>query len=739
MKTVTFPIQGMHCASCVVRNEKSLKKVAGVADASVNFALKQATVTFDEAKASEHDLHKAVKENGYEVPTHHESGAQGEHEGHGSGHLHRVEVAGAKKKALWAIIVAFPVAVIGMSGIEFGQELYGYPLSMWLVAVLGAAVIVYFGRQFHLGMLKEVRHIAPGMDTLVSIGTLAALGYSIFAMSVKAKDVYFEIGAIITALILLGKYFEAKSTGQASEAIQKLLELGAKTAHRLKIQNADEYEDVPIEQVKIGDVLLVKPGEKIPVDGKIIKGAASVDESMLTGESMPVSKEVGAEVYGATINLNGSIHLQAVKVGEGTVLAQIVKMVSEAQTKKAPIQKLADKISGVFVPIVLVIAVLTAIGWFLQTGSIIQSIIPAVAVLVIACPCALGLATPTAIMVGTGVGARKGILIKNGESLEKAKKIDVVVFDKTGTLTEGKPAVTDITILDSKFTIQDIIQIAASVEQLSEHPLAQAIVNKAKEMKSPLVLANRFQSFAGKGIRGELTRGSEQLSVIVGTRTLMHEQGIEISSDIEEKVQELESQGKTVVFLGVQSMIQSVIAIADTLKADAKEAVTKLIAQGIETVMITGDNQRTAHAIAADLGITTVLAEVLPAEKAEKVKSFQEKGKKVAFVGDGINDAPALVQSDLGIAMGTGTDIAIESGSIVLVKGSPLKVVEALRLSGLTFKTIKQNLFWAFFYNIAAIPLAAVGLLNPIIAAAAMAFSSVSVVGNSLRIKRRVV
>lgn len=746
MKTVTFPIQGMHCASCVVRNEKSLKKVAGVTDASVNFALKQATVTFDETQASEHDLHKAVKENGYEVPTHHESGAQGEHEGHGSGHLHRVEVAGAKKKALWAIIVAFPVAVIGMSGIEFGQELYRYPLSMWLVAVLGAVVIVYFGRQFHLGMLKEVRHIAPGMDTLVSIGTLAALGYSIFAMSVKAKDVYFEIGAIITALILLGKYFEAKSTGQASEAIQKLLELGAKTAHRIRIKNhesgimeGEEYEDVPIESVKVGDVLLVKPGEKIPVDGKIIKGAASVDESMLTGESMPVSKEVGDEAYGATININGSIHLQAVKVGEGTVLAQIVKMVSEAQTKKAPIQKLADKISGVFVPVVLVIAVATAIGWFLQTGSIIQSIIPAVAVLVIACPCALGLATPTAIMVGTGIGARKGILIKNGESLEKAKKIDVVVFDKTGTLTEGKPAVTDVTILNSKFTIQDIIQIAASVEQLSEHPLAQAIVNKAKEMKSPLVLANRFQSFAGKGIRGELTRGSEQLSVIVGTRTLMHEQGIEISSDIEEKVQELESQGKTVVFLGVQSMIQSVIAIADTLKADAKEAVAKLIAQGVETVMITGDNQRTAHAIARELGITTVLAEVLPAEKAEKVKSLQEKGQKVAFVGDGINDAPALVQSDLGIAMGTGTDIAIESGNIVLVKGSPLKVVEALRLSGLTFKTIKQNLFWAFFYNAAAVPLAAFGLLNPVIAAAAMAFSSVSVVGNSLRIKRRVV
>ncbi len=725
MKTVNFNITGMHCASCVIKSEKALKKVPGVADASVNLPLKQATVTYDETQASEHDLHQAVKSIGYDVVGHqmpeHGNSDQGSH-------LHHMEMKTAKTRAAWAIILALPVAAIGMFGLEFGQALYGYPLSLWLAVLLGAVVILYLGRQFHLGMIKETRHLAPGMDTLISMGTLAALGYSLWAMTAGEGELYFEIGAIITALILLGKFFEARSTGQASAAIAKLLELGAKTAHL--IENGEERE-VDISAVKVGDILLVKPGEKIPTDGQVTKGASSIDESMLTGESLPVDKTVGDDVFGATININGALEMRATKVGANTVLAQIVKLVSDAQTKKAPIQKLADKISGIFVPIVLVIAVLTAVAWYLSTGNIAAAFINAVAVLVIACPCALGLATPTAIMVGTGLGAERGILIKNGESLEKGKKIDVMIFDKTGTLTVGKPTVTNVVPI-GQTDEATVLQLGASLEKLSEHPLAQAVVKAAKEKGLALTEVREFKNVAGKGVQGKIGNSS----LIVGSPRLMKELNISLIES-EDKIIALESEAKTVIALARDNQVIGLIAIADTIKPDAKEAIAALAKQGIAGAMITGDNRRTGEAIARELDIKEVLAEVLPQDKANEVKKLQAQGKKVAFIGDGINDAPALAQADLGIAMGTGTDIAMEAGNIVLVKGSPLKAVEALALSRLTFKTIKQNLFWAFAYNIAAIPLAAIGLLSPIIAAGAMAFSSVSVVLNSLRIKKR--
>ena len=715
MKTTTFGIGGMHCASCVVRNERNLKKVAGVKSATVNFATKTATVEYDEHQCHEEQLHEAVKKGGYTVmKDHHEHAAAS-----------KQEVTSAKKKAIIALVLAAPPVILSMFSIKMPWELFGYNLSVWESALLSTIVILIVGFEFHKGMIMQLRHFSANMDTLISLGTLAALGYSYWALASGVEEVYFETGAVIAALILLGRYFEARSRGQASEAIQKLLELGAKTAR--VIRKGKEVE-IPIEEVALGDILLVKPGEKIPVDGKVTKGAASVDESMLTGESMPVGKKPGDDMFGATINVSGAVYMKATKIGHDTVLAQIVKMVEEAQTKKAPIQRLADKISGIFVPVVIVIALATAGIWYYITGDIAKSIIPGVAVMVIACPCALGLATPTAIMVGTGIGAKNGILIKSGESLEKSKKIDVVVFDKTGTLTEGKPRVTDVVAIGGNE--KEVIQYAAAVERLSEHPLAQAIVRAAKERQISLKEAKKFESIAGKGVSGRI---GKDLIVVGNVRFI----GTPLSASHNKELARLEGEAKTVIAVARNKKLLGLVAIADTLKEDAREAIQRLKEQKVQTVMITGDNQKTAEAIGKQVGIDSIFAQVLPQDKAHKVKELQEKGLKVAFVGDGINDSPALVQSDLGIAIGTGTDIAIEAGSIVLVKGHPLKVVEALNLSRITFRTIKQNLFWAFFYNVAAIPLAALGLLSPMIAAGVMAFSSVSVVGNSLRIKRK--
>jgi Cu+-exporting ATPase len=721
MKTATFNIGGMHCASCSTRNERTLQKLQGVRDATVNFATHSARVVFDEALVSEGKLHDVVIENGYQVLTaefaeDHKQSA-------------RRELRSARRRAFLALFFAIPVAALAMFEVNLPWMLFGRNLSLWVEAALSTVIILGLGWQFHVGMLRQARNMAANMDTLISLGTLAALFLSLWAMIAGEPHVYFETGAVIAALILLGRYFEARSRGQASEAIEKLIDLGAKSAHFMR--DGEECE-VSIEDVKVGDLLLVKPGEKIPVDGTVVRGSSDVDESMLTGESMPVSKTEGEDVFGATINLSGAFRMRATKVGQDTTLAQIVKMVADAQTNKAPIQKLADKVSGIFVPIVLGIACLTAAGWYLATADLYHSIIPAVAVLVIACPCSLGLATPTAIMVGTGVGARRGILIKNGEALERGKRIDVVVFDKTGTLTEGKPKVTDVVSCRTQKKPDDVLALAASLERLSEHPLARAVVAAAQEKNLTLSEVDDFTNVAGKGVHGRI----DNVSVLVGSARFLIENGIPIIDESGRLVR-FEGEAKTVIFIACDAELIGVLALADTLKEDAAAAIERLRAKGVEAMMITGDNRTTAGAIAKQLGIDRVFAEVLPQDKAEQVRLLQRDGRRVAFVGDGINDAPALVQADLGIAIGTGTDIAIEAGNIVLVKGHPLKVIEALTLSRLTFRTIKQNMFWAFFYNVAAIPLAAIGLLNPMIAAGAMAISSVTVVGNSLRIKRQ--
>ena len=718
--TTTFAIGGMHCAACAVRNERALRKMPGVLEANVNLGTRRARIAFDETAVTEAALRGAVIDNGYEVLADDEAADPRQ--------LAQKEIQTARQRAFWAIALGVPVMVLAMGDIQLPWSYLGRNVSVWLQAILSSIIILGLGFDFHRGMVAQARNLAANMDTLISLGTLAALLYSLWGMWIGSDHLYFETGAVIAALILLGRYFEARSRGQAGEAIGKLMELGAKTARLIE---GGTERDIPIEQVKVGDVLLVRPGEKIPVDGTVAQGGSSVDEAMLTGESMPVTKAAGDEVFGATINLSGAFQMRATKVGHDTVLAQIVRMVAEAQGNKAPIQKLADTVSGIFVPVVLGIALATAIGWYLFTGDVSQSFVPAVAVLLIACPCSLGLATPTAIMVGTGLGARRGILIKSGEALERGSKIDVVVLDKTGTLTEGRPKVTEVMALAPDISPDTVLRLAASLERLSEHPLGQAVVRAAQEKNLTTESVEDFANIAGKGVKGRV----ENASVVVGNARLMREEDVGLAEGLTQ-IEAHQARAETVVVVARNGEAIGLIAIADTLKSGAKEAIAELRAEGITPVMITGDNRKAAEAIARELNIEHSFAEVLPQDKAHQVQRLQKEGKRVAFVGDGINDAPALAQADLGIAIGTGTDIAIEAGNIVLVKGSPLKIVEALRLSRLTFRTIKQNLFWAFFYNIAAIPLAAFGLLNPMIAAGAMALSSVSVVGNSLRIKR---
>lgn len=720
MKKITFGIEGMHCASCVTLNEQAIKKIAGVREASVNFAARQAAVAFDEAATNEKEIFAAVEGNGYHVLASVNRAQQKEHESHNR--------RGMKRVAIGAVALAAGVAVLAMGGIRFGVALIGIDVSLIAQALISAIVIFGLGREFHIGAFKKAMHFRADMDTLVSLGTSAAFALSVYGAVTHSADSYFETGAVVAALILLGRYFEAESRGAAGDAVEKLLQLGARSAHVIR---DGREEDVLIEAVVAGDIIRIRPGEKIPVDGAVVSGETNVDESMLTGESLPVAKKIHDPVYGATMNMSGSFDMRAEKVGSDTVLAQIVAMVSDAQTHKAPVEHLADTLSSFFVPAVLLIAVSTFAGWFFITGSLDRSIVYAVAVLVVACPCALGLATPTAVMVGTGEGARRGILIKNGAALEKGKKIDVVVFDKTGTLTQGKPAVTDIAV-GSGGTPEELLAAAAGVEIFSEHPLSRAVVAEARRRKISPETVTGFNAVAGRGVEGTW----KEKKIFVGSVSALAERHVAID-EFKEAIDRLEEQAKTVLVVVVDSRVLGIIAVADAIKPDAPAAVAAAAAHGMRSMMITGDNEATARAIAAELGIADYVARVLPGDKAREIKKLQEKKLRVAFVGDGINDAPALAQSDLGIAMGTGTDIAMEAGDIVLVQGSPLKAIEAITLSRVTFASIAQNLFWAFFYNVVAIPLAALGVLNPMIAAGAMAASSISVVGNSLRIKKK--
>ncbi len=731
-KKIIFKITGMTCASCALNNEKELTKKAGILNANVNFASKKACVEYDADQIGVAQVKKIVKDNGYDVEEenmHHNMTHEMDMDD--SGHHHEMENADRNSKSfIWSAVLSLPLLVEMFVKFRLGRELFGLDAVMWLHIFLSTVVVFYFGARFHAMAFKQLKKFKANMDTLVSLGTLIAYFYSLWAVF-HSLEGYFESAALIVTLILLGKYFEARSTSRAGEAMQKLMALGAKKA-RLIIDGQEQ--EIDIDEIKIGDILLVKPSEKIPLDGEIIEGSSSVDEAMLTGESMPVEKTVGAKVYGATLNQTGVINIKVTQIGEGTVLASIMRAVEEAQGSKAPIQKMADQISGIFVPVVMAIAAVTFGVTYFVTGHFPVALIHAVAVLVIACPCALGLATPTAIMVGTGRGSAAGILFKNGESFERAKNITLAVFDKTGTLTVGAPAVKKI-LPNPEFGFAEnkILKIAASLAGASEHPLSQAVTRAAKAENIVLAPLENVIEERGKGI-GAVCQ-THKTELLLGNRKLLEEHKIKIAW-VENILMSDYSEVGTHLFVVHGQNVIGAILVADKIRPEAKEIVGKIKQMGIAVAMISGDNLKTAEAVAHELGIEKVVAEVLPEQKAEKIKSFQNQGEKVIFVGDGINDAPSLVQADLGIAMGNATDIAKDAGQIILMQNNLKKVVEAILISKLTFRTIQQNLFWAFFYNIIAIPLAAFGFLSPAIAAGAMAFSSVSVAMNSLRIYR---
>ena len=725
-KKITLKITGMTCASCAINNEKELQKTKGILNANVNYASKKATVEYVPDEITEDQIKQAIKENGYDVE---EQGAMNADDKmdhmHEEGHDHDSEDMKKNWKAfLGSAILSLPLLL----GMFFDME---GKAMMVAGAVLSGIVVFYFGMRFHQMAWKQLKKFKSNMDTLISMGTLTAYFYSIWAM-LNGMSVYFESAALIITLILLGKYFEAKSTGQAGEAMKKLMELGVKKA-RL-ISNGSERE-VNISEIKIGDVILVKPSEKIPLDGKIIEGDSSVDESMLTGESLPVEKKSGSLVFGATINQDGILKIEITQIGEGTVLAQIIKTVEEAQGSKAPIQKFADKVAGIFVPSVIAIAAITFVGWYAASGIFSQALIYAVAVLVIACPCALGLATPTAIMAGTGKGAKHGVLFKSGESFERAKDITTVVFDKTGTLTKGKPQVQKIVLNpEHDFSEDKVLKIGASIARNSEHPLSKAVEKHARTKNIELATFTELKEIRGKGLTAVCAQHG--VKVFIGNKKLLKENKADTSwADITLNDDSL-GVGTRLFVVHNNNVIGSII-VADEIREESKEVIDNLKKIGLKTTMITGDNEKTAKAVAMEIGINDVLAEVLPSGKSEEIKKLQSYGEKVVFVGDGINDAPSLVQADLGIAMGSATDVAKESGQIILMQNNLKKVVEAINISKITFNAIKQNLFWAFAYNVIAIPLAAFGFLSPIIAAGAMSFSSVSVVMNSLRIYKK--
>ncbi|MDZ5255310.1 heavy metal translocating P-type ATPase [Clostridium sp. LIBA-8841] len=738
-KQLTYKVEGMTCASCAAAIEKALNRMDGVENVSVNFAAETVTFNYDSDKVGTREIKAKVEKLGYKLVDP-ETNVNDEHE-----NAKNTELSSMKRKLIWSAIFTIPVFIIAM-GSMMGMKLPSWmdpnisPMSYALILLVLTTAVFICGKQFFIVGFRSLFIGSPNMDTLIAIGASAAYLYGIFAIYKieigqvhYVHELYFESAATIITLVMLGKYLEAITKGKTSDAIKKLMGLAPKTA--TIIVNGEE-KVVSIDDVRVGDLIVVKPGEKLPVDGEVVEGYTSVDESMLTGESIPVEKKAGDTVYGASINKNGRIIYKATKVGKDTVISQIVKLVKDAQGSKAPIARTADVIAGYFVPVVIVLAILSALSWHFLGGEGLEfSLTIFISVLVIACPCALGLATPTAIMVGTGKGAENGVLIKSGEALEGTASINTVIFDKTGTLTEGKPIVTDV--LSNHYSKDEILALAASAEKASEHPLGEAIVKAAEEKWLELFEVKDFLAIPGKGI--EVKVGEKD--ILLGNKALLEDKKIAFGNLVE-KAQSLAEQGKTPMFIVIDGILEGIVAVADTVKPTSKKAIKELHKMEIEVVMVTGDNEKTAKAIAKDIGIDRIVADVLPHQKAEKVKELQNEGKKVLMVGDGINDAPALACADIGMAIGSGTDIAMESADIVLMRSDILDVVGAIQLSKKTMINIKENLFWALIYNGIGIPIAMGGLhlfggplLNPMLAALAMSFSSVSVLLNALRLK----
>ena len=711
-ETIQFDVDGMTCATCAVRIERVLNRQEGVEAAAVNLAGASARLRVSQGTNRE-ALADAVGKIGYRLT---ERSAEDDPRDMVD-HYHEEETTQWRRTWI-AAALTLPAMALSMLGPE---ELWNH-LVQW---ILITPVVGWVGWQFHSVAARQTRHFSANMDTLISLGSLAAYFYSIWA-TFAGEAVFFETAGMIITLITLGRAFEARAKGRASEAVHRLLELGAKEA-RVLVDGTEKT--IPIERVLPGDSMVVLPGEKIPTDGVIEQGQSSIDESMLTGESLPVDKVAGDEVFGATVNQQGKLIVKASAVGSDTALAEIVQMVEQAQASKAPTQRLADRVSGIFVPAVIVLSIITIVVWIALGNPIGPAFQAGVAVLIIACPCALGLATPTAIMVGSGRGAELGILFKRAEVFEQAGEIEAVLFDKTGTLTTGVMTLTDI---KTDHAEDEFIRLVASVEAGSGHPIGRAVALGADEREIELVDPSSIESLSGMGVIGEI----DGKNIVIGKAKLAADRGMAVDSRWLDHLAELESQGKTAFLAGWDDEIKGVIAVADTVRPESRDAIAALDRSGVTTAMITGDNTRTAESIGSDVGIDEISAEVLPGDKAEVVRGYQHRGLSTAFVGDGINDAPALTQADLGMAVGSGTDVAVEAGDIVLLNGDPRLVPSAIQLASATFKTIKQNLFWAFGYNTAAIPLAALGLLNPMIAAGAMAFSSVSVVLNALRLKR---
>ncbi|MBJ8103013.1 MULTISPECIES: heavy metal translocating P-type ATPase [Bacillus cereus group] len=725
-----FTVSGMTCAACANRVEKRLNKLGGVNKATVNFALESATVDFNPDEVNVNEMKSAITKLGYQLEV--KSDEQD------ASTDHRLqEIERQKKKFIISFILSFPLLWAMVSHFSFTSFIYLPDMLMnpWVQLALATPVQFIIGGQFYIGAYKALRNKSANMDVLVALGTSAAYFYSVY-LSIRSigssehmTDLYFETSAVLITLIILGKLFEAKAKGRSSEAIKKLMGLQAKTA--TVVRDGTEMK-ILIEEVVAGDIVYVKPGEKIPVDGEIVEGKSAIDESMLTGESIPVDKTIWDVVIGSTMNKNGFLKVKATKVGRDTALAQIIKVVEEAQGSKAPIQRVADQISGIFVPVVVVIAIITFAVWmiFVTPGDFGGALEKMIAVLVIACPCALGLATPTSIMAGSGRSAEYGILFKGGEHLEATHRLDTIILDKTGTVTNGKPVLTDIIVADG-FEEKEILKLVGAAERNSEHPLAEAIVAGIKEKGIDIPSSETFEAIPGFGIESVV----EGKQLLIGTRRLMKKFNIDIE-EVSKSMEELEREGKTAMLIAIDKEYAGIVAVADTVKDTSKAAIARLKKMGLDVVMITGDNIQTAQAIAKQVGIDHVIAEVLPEGKAKEVKKLQAQGKKVAMVGDGINDAPALATADIGMAIGTGTDVAMEAADITLIRGDLNSIADAIFMSKMTIRNIKQNLFWALAYNGLGIPIAAFGFLAPWVAGAAMAFSSVSVVLNALRLQR---